>query len=48
MVVESNHASPEELEPREPTIEDLADLCRHLNRRQANYIVVGGALPFEQ
>ena len=33
---------PSELEPREPTVEDLRDLCRELNRRGARYIVVGG------
>jgi phosphoserine phosphatase len=31
-----------ELEPREPTIEDLRELCRELNQRGAKYIVVGG------
>src|SRR5258708_28804379 len=31
-----------ELEPREPTVEDLAALCRELNRRGAKYVVVGG------
>jgi hypothetical protein len=31
-----------ELEPREPTIEDLRNLCRELNSRGAKYIVVGG------
>jgi hypothetical protein len=31
-----------ELEPREPTLEDLRDLCRELNQRAARYIVVGG------
>jgi hypothetical protein len=33
--------STPELEPREPTVEDLRDLCRELNQRQARYIVVG-------
>lgn len=33
---------PRELEPREPTVEDLRDLCRELNRRSAKYVVVGG------
>lgn len=32
----------EALEPRLPTGEDLAFLCRHLNEAQAKYIVVGG------
>jgi hypothetical protein len=31
-----------ELEPREPTVEDLRDLCRELNHRGARYVVVGG------
>jgi hypothetical protein len=31
-----------ELEPREPTLEDLRDLCRELNRRGAKYVVIGG------
>jgi hypothetical protein len=31
-----------ELEPREPTVEDLLDLCRELNQRDAKYVVVGG------
>jgi hypothetical protein len=31
-----------ELEPREPTVEDLRDLCRELNQRGARYVIVGG------
>ena len=31
-----------ELAPREPTVEDLLDLCRELNQRGAKYVVVGG------
>ena len=31
-----------ELESREPTVEDLRDLCRELNQRGALYVVVGG------
>jgi len=34
--------STSELEPREPTVEDLRDLCRELNQRGARYVVVGG------
>jgi hypothetical protein len=30
------------LESREPTVEDLRDLCRELNQRGAKYLVVGG------
>jgi len=32
----------EELAPREPTVEDLRDLCRELNQRGAQYLVIGG------
>jgi hypothetical protein len=35
-------APTSELEPREPTVEDLRDLCRELNQRQVRYVVVGG------
>ena len=45
MVYEDDNASPadhQELESREPSVEDLVNLCRHLNEEQANYIVVGG------
>ena len=31
-----------ELTSREPTVEDLRDLCRELNRRGAKYVVVDG------
>lgn len=31
-----------ELTSREPTVEDLRDLCRELNQRGAKYVVVGG------
>jgi len=34
--------SPEELVPREPSVEDVVQLCRELNARGARYIVVGG------
>ena len=34
--------SSDELESREPTVEDLRDLCRELNHRGAKYVVVGG------
>jgi Nucleotidyl transferase of unknown function (DUF2204) len=33
---------PNELEPREPTVEDLRNLCRELNKRGAKYVVIGG------
>ena len=32
----------DELASREPTVEDLRDLCRELNQRGAKYVVVGG------
>ena len=32
----------DELESREPTVEDLRDLCCELNQRGAKYVVVGG------
>jgi len=41
MVIPDDLPSPE-LEPREPTVEDLRDLCRELNSRGANYVVIGG------
>ncbi len=34
--------SSNELASREPTVEDLRDLCRELNQRGAKYIVIGG------
>jgi hypothetical protein len=37
-----DHTAGPELEPREPTVEDLRDLCRELNQRGARYVVVGG------
>ncbi len=37
-----DRSSPSALEPREPTVEDLRDLCRELNQRGAQYVVVGG------
>jgi hypothetical protein len=32
----------DEPESREPSVEDLVDLCRHLNAAGARYLVVGG------
>lgn len=29
-------------ESRQPTVEDLLELCRELNRREAKYVIVGG------
>ena len=31
-----------ELASRQPTVEDLRDLCRELNQRGAKYVVIGG------
>ena len=41
MVMADDHP-PEELESREPTVEDLRDLCCELNQRGAKYLVIGG------
>jgi len=41
MAMADDHA-PDELEAREPTVEDLRDLCRELNKRDAKYVVIGG------
>lgn len=40
MADEHDHAPG--AESREPTLSDLRDLCRELNRREARYLVVGG------
>ena len=32
----------DDLESREPTVEDLRNLCRELNLRNAKYVVIGG------
>jgi hypothetical protein len=42
VVMADDHPSNPDLEPREPTVEDLRDLCRALNQRGARYVVVGG------
>ena len=41
MVMEDDRTS-NDLESREPTVEDLRDLCRELNQRGAKYVIVGG------
>ncbi len=41
MAMADDHPS-NELESREPTVQDLRDLCRELNQRGAKYVVVGG------
>ncbi len=42
MVMANDLPPQSELEPREPTVEDLRDLCRELNQRGAEYLVIGG------
>ncbi len=43
MVDEShNSGAPEELNSREPSVEDVVQICRELNDRGARYVVVGG------
>jgi hypothetical protein len=42
MAVADDGPSDSDLESREPTLEDLRDLCRALNDRGARYVVVGG------
>lgn len=42
MAVEDDGAPAVPLEAREPTLEDLRDLCRALNERGARYVVIGG------
>ena len=39
---DSETGSEEELEPREPAVEDLVELCQGLNDSGAKYLVVGG------
>lgn len=41
-MVMANDRPPQELEPRNPTVEDLRDLCRELNQRGAKFVVIGG------
>lgn len=43
MDVEDDHPPPKELEleSREPSVEDLKELCAHLNELGALYLVVG-------
>ena len=42
MVMADDRPATSDLEPREPSVEDLRDLCCELNQRQARYVVVGG------
>lgn len=42
MAMANDHPEPGPLESREPTVDDLRNLCRALNARQARYVVIGG------
>jgi len=42
MVMADDFTPESDLTSREPTVEDLRNLCRELNERGAHYIVVGG------
>lgn len=45
MALENNHPDDEEVtaeECREPSLEDLINLCRHLNEAGARFVIVGG------
>jgi hypothetical protein len=42
MADENAHSQTPEPESREPTVRDLVQLCAELNRRSAQYIVIGG------
>jgi hypothetical protein len=41
-MVMADDSPANELAPRQPSLEDLRDLCRELNQRGARYVVVGG------
>lgn len=43
-MVDESHDSgtPKELTSREPSVEDVVNICRELNARGARYLVVGG------
>ena len=42
MADEDADTQASDLEPREPTVADVRNLCRELNLRDARYIVIGG------
>jgi hypothetical protein len=42
MDVGDDHPPAQQLESREPSLEDLVDLCRCLNDERAQYVVIGG------
>jgi phosphoserine phosphatase len=41
-MVKADDFPSDALASREPTVEDLRDLCRELNQRGAKYVVMGG------
>ena len=45
MAVADDGPTPSDLESREPTLEDLRDLCRALNERGEKDIIAVDALP---
>lgn len=42
MAMADDHTPEEALESREPSLEDLVELCRHLNQAGARYLIIGG------
>lgn len=42
MDAENDNQNSQELEPREPSTEDLVELCRELNANGVAYMIVGG------
>jgi hypothetical protein len=42
MVMADDLTPQSELESREPTVEDLRNLCHQLNQRGARYLIIGG------
>ena len=42
MAVGDDHPASPELEAREPSVEDLVELCARLNAQGARYLVIGG------
>lgn len=42
MADETSHPAPGDLTPREPSLADVVNLCRELQSRAAEFIVIGG------
>ncbi len=42
MAMDTDQPPDETLSSREPSVEDLVELCRSLNQKKAKYIVIGG------